>query len=265
LLDPAHNSRDLRETGICWGVRKAFTLIELLVVIAIIAILAAILFPVFAQAKRAAKKTQCLANIRQLGVAVSLYQGDWDDAYPDTGDPYLWFGRSFRWPLMPYLNIGQKQQVGSISAASGSPAILLCPEDALSAAQFDGTSYAYSLAFYHSPEQIAALNILGTVAATGAQLATNSEQSSLLTDPARKILFFEFYNSHRFNGSKPIGPWGTTDANFNPGPDRWTGARNATFADTHATFVFAGRQTASSQDCPDPNLTPGGISGSDLR
>lgn len=62
--------------------RRAFTLIELLVVIAIIAILAAILFPVFAQAKEAAKKTACLSNARQIGVGVKLYLGDNDDVMP---------------------------------------------------------------------------------------------------------------------------------------------------------------------------------------
>jgi prepilin-type N-terminal cleavage/methylation domain-containing protein/prepilin-type processing-associated H-X9-DG protein len=62
--------------------KKAFTLIELLVVIAIIAILAAILFPVFAQAKEAAKKTQCLSNEKQLALAIIMYQGDSDGTYP---------------------------------------------------------------------------------------------------------------------------------------------------------------------------------------
>ena len=55
---------------------RGFTLIELLVVIAIIAILAAILFPVFAQAKTAAKKAQCLTQERQLGLAATMYMGD---------------------------------------------------------------------------------------------------------------------------------------------------------------------------------------------
>ena len=62
--------------------KRAFTLIELLVVIAIIAILAAILFPVFAQAKLAAKKTSALSNVKQLGTGVAIYLADADDTYP---------------------------------------------------------------------------------------------------------------------------------------------------------------------------------------
>src|SRR5690348_4323783 len=62
--------------------RRAFTLIELLVVIAIIAILAAILFPVFAQAKAAAKKTACLSNVKHLSLATFMYINDYDDMMP---------------------------------------------------------------------------------------------------------------------------------------------------------------------------------------
>jgi prepilin-type N-terminal cleavage/methylation domain-containing protein len=62
--------------------KKAFTLIELLVVIAIIAILAAILFPVFAQAKEAAKKTADLSNVKQIGTGTAIYLSDNDDLYP---------------------------------------------------------------------------------------------------------------------------------------------------------------------------------------
>ncbi len=73
--------------------RSAFTLIELLVVIAIIAILAAILFPVFAQAKAAAKKISCLSNFNQLGKAVIMYNADYDDRMPHSnsdGRPGCW-------------------------------------------------------------------------------------------------------------------------------------------------------------------------------
>src|ERR1700678_194618 len=71
--------------------KHAFTLIELLVVIAIIAILAAILFPVFAQAKAAAKKASCLSNTKQVGLGWIMYADDYDDMMPNgygyAGDP----------------------------------------------------------------------------------------------------------------------------------------------------------------------------------
>jgi prepilin-type N-terminal cleavage/methylation domain-containing protein len=67
--------------------RRAFTLIELLVVITIIAILAAILFPVFANAKAAAKKTKCINNLSQIGKSIALYMADVDDLFPHAVDP----------------------------------------------------------------------------------------------------------------------------------------------------------------------------------
>jgi len=95
--------------------KKAFTLIELLVVIAIIAILAAILFPVFAQAKLAAKKTVALSNAKNLGMALQIYQGDYDDhliksyfGFPQTDcanlDAHSWDGPFYNWrtALAPY-------------------------------------------------------------------------------------------------------------------------------------------------------------------
>ena len=74
---------------------KGFTLIELLVVIAIIAILAAILFPVFARARRAAQKSSCLNNLKQIGTAVNMYQGDWDDRFPLASSVGREFARVF--------------------------------------------------------------------------------------------------------------------------------------------------------------------------
>src|SRR5579884_961583 len=66
--------------------RRAFTLIELLVVIAIIAILAAILFPVFAQVREKARSISCLSNGKQLGTAVYMYVQDYDETYPKSTD-----------------------------------------------------------------------------------------------------------------------------------------------------------------------------------
>ena len=67
--------------------RSAFTLIELLVVIAIIAILAAILFPVFATARKKARQTACLSNTKQISLAVIAYTQDYDEMMPPNGTP----------------------------------------------------------------------------------------------------------------------------------------------------------------------------------
>jgi len=88
--------------------RRAFTLIELLVVIAIIAILAAILFPVFAQARDAARKTACLSNQKQIGLGMLMYVQDYDTTWPaQPTDGYLIAGAgglpwNYKDSILPY-------------------------------------------------------------------------------------------------------------------------------------------------------------------
>ncbi len=115
---------------------NGFTLIELLVVIAIIAILAAILFPVFAQAKLAAKKTASSSNLNQIGKGVMLYLGDYDDTYPmtmetvSTGFPTTvswWAVESYQKALEPYL--GQKRGGQEEGRVNGRDSIWYDPED----------------------------------------------------------------------------------------------------------------------------------------
>ncbi|MEI6500845.1 MAG: DUF1559 domain-containing protein [Armatimonadota bacterium] len=76
--------------------RRGFTLIELLVVIAIIAILAAILFPVFAKAREKARQTSCLSNLKQLGTGLLMYAQDYDERLPAS---MQWVDGVNAWPL----------------------------------------------------------------------------------------------------------------------------------------------------------------------
>ena len=101
------------------GKRTAFTLIELLVVIAIIAILAAILFPVFARARENARRASCQSNLKQIGLGIMQYTQDYDETYPlnqvsDTlaEGPYGWAD-----DIQPYVKSTQIFQCPSDSAA----------------------------------------------------------------------------------------------------------------------------------------------------
>ena len=88
--------------------RNAFTLIELLVVIAIIAILAAILFPVFAQAREKARAISCLSNQKQLATGLYMYLQDFDEAYPMGQYQTLNVGTQYSWSdeVYPYVKNG---------------------------------------------------------------------------------------------------------------------------------------------------------------
>jgi prepilin-type N-terminal cleavage/methylation domain-containing protein/prepilin-type processing-associated H-X9-DG protein len=87
--------------------RTGFTLIELLVVIAIIAILAAILFPVFARAREKARQASCSSNLKQLGIAAMMYAQDYDERFPSFA--YSWTGTDpntgFACNMMSYITL----------------------------------------------------------------------------------------------------------------------------------------------------------------
>jgi len=118
--------------------KRGFTLIELLVVIAIIAILAAILFPVFAQARKAARKTTCLNNVKQLSLGIMMYTQDYDEVYP----PAQWHMELPAWATPTYQRVHllvapyvKNTQVG------------ICPEDA-AVYTWAGQNMSYG---YHGP------------------------------------------------------------------------------------------------------------------
>ncbi len=116
--------------------KHGFTLIELLVVVAILAILAAILFPVYSKAQSQAKTTQCLSNLRQLGMAVNAYLGDSSGYMPPAagwGSPNYWKVRgqgmvTIQEALMPYVQNGMVKDPAKPYQYQ-SAGVFACPSD----------------------------------------------------------------------------------------------------------------------------------------
>jgi prepilin-type N-terminal cleavage/methylation domain-containing protein/prepilin-type processing-associated H-X9-DG protein len=109
--------------------RRGFTLIELLVVIAIIAILASILFPVFARAREKAREANCMSNQKQIGLAIHMYAADYDNLMPIANADTVTYGPpGLKDVILPYCKNTQ---------------IFRCPSDKNQYFQTHGTSYDY--------------------------------------------------------------------------------------------------------------------------
>lgn len=129
--------------------KHGFTLIELLVVIAIIAILAAILFPVFARAREKARQTSCLSNVKQLGLSMMMYVQDYDESFPHraigTGGTVVYPNGSTSGTMFWYMAI--YPYVNNVQVFS-------CPSDAsgrwAGGATSSGIRYGYSRGLCHN-------------------------------------------------------------------------------------------------------------------
>jgi len=126
--------------------RKAFTLIELLVVIAIIAILAAILFPVFAQVREKARQISCTSNEKQMGLGILQYVEDYDETFP-MSQYYDTSGNPIDWPeaIYPYVKNGQGAVYASgATEHNGQGGIFACPSFPVNQAENYGISNCIS-------------------------------------------------------------------------------------------------------------------------
>lgn len=197
--------------------KDGFTLIELLVVIAIIAILAAILFPVFAQAQERARQIGCLNNLKQMGTGISMYVQDYDEMYPaydltnlDWGaGPWGAGGRTLanyrsasRWvpQLMPYVK---------------SPSIFACPSDADRTRNMNGGTWHTPFAVSYGPNTL----FFSPGGRYGGPLSAVSSAS--VEEPTDKYFLADCATAYGFDVEN-IG--NLRYANYGPtrGQDRWS-------------------------------------------
>jgi prepilin-type processing-associated H-X9-DG protein len=229
----------------------AFTLVELLVVIAVIALLTGILIPSLAKARIMAMRMKCSSNLRQIYFAVNSYISSNSDTYPCAQDPvsldpyyWLWMGRGLRDFARPHL---------STDINKNNPSVLLCTQDRSDPNKYQSTSYAYSMAFYHSPQQID--DMKSTADQWNNSLAKPSVQQRPgdVAHPSNKILLGEWFSNHLkiTDGSNDAGWWCSI------------GARNFLFADGHTAFLKADKINKANDGNPNPNVTIHGLKGKD--
>jgi prepilin-type processing-associated H-X9-DG protein len=230
--------------------------VELLVVIAIIALLLSILTPSLMKAKSIAMRIRCAHNLKQIHLAMNLYLNAHDNTYPCAQDPllprllgedksgsyWLWMGRGWRSFIRPYLDD---------NIDPNNPSVLFCPQDRVSKEKYESTSYAYSMAFYHSPQQIDQMDSPADTYG-GTSPPCIAQRSSDVANPAGKILIGEWLSNHQ-----PIdddkGWW------------CWQGQRNYLFADGQVIFINASQIQPARDGLPDANLTIHGIKGFDYQ
>ena len=217
---------------------KGFTLIELLVVIAIIAILAAILFPVFAQAREKARQTSCLSNMKQIGTAIQLYTDDFDECYPtgscsnkESRNDWIGYTRT-----LPFILWGYTKNAG----------LFCCPSCPGKSQVVKNGDYGYPATSYAMNAVILSANGMASEPPVSmAQIGNPSEimflQEHNTNDPSQGWCF---YNPYRYSGDGTyskvtcVGVLPTWD-----GQCPHNGGMNVTYADGHAKFAKAGSLT----------------------
>jgi len=232
--------------------RDGFTLMELLIVVGVVAILLSLILPAVSHARSEARKTMCLTNLRQIGQSFSMYLDGHGQIYPCAQDPvaaeqniWLWMGRGWRPFLEPFI----QSHIDEIE-----PSVLWCPAD--HSGRYSGTSYGYSMSFYHSPRQIDSMDSIQHTYSPDKVLPSSPIGEHRVASPAGKILVGEWWSNH-----DPV----THDYDTEPGWWSWKGTRNFLFADGHTQSLPARQIRPANDGYPDANLTVHGVEGFDVK
>lgn len=230
--------------------RAGFSLVELLVVVGIIAVIAAVIFPVYMNTKKSASRTKCQSNLKQISLAFESYTSDFGGCYPNLNNKCLWMGRYWRWPLRRYVgyhaNYNPSDQRAEKQSTHIWNSILRCPADPTPGDIYDGTSYNYSAAFFHTPEQINSMTIAQLYDASEVEFATIKTNSVAFLS---KKAFVSDWISHT---DDKASLWD------------WKGSRNYLFADGHVVYLQVHKIRSAVDGYPDINLTKDGIRGRDI-
>ncbi|HEX8550000.1 MAG TPA: DUF1559 domain-containing protein [Abditibacteriaceae bacterium] len=198
------------------GFKKGFTLIELLVVIAIIAILAAILFPVFARARENARRSSCQSNLKQIGIGIAQYTQDYDEMLVPTAiaTPYA------TWPTLvqPYLKSAQVFSCPSNSSTLDMFGSVGVRNHYIANGQWNGTLAIPAGLQYARPMDLT--SHVSPYPQTGRKL-------SELAQPARTVMVSEY------NGSRRDGNIYSTSTAGGLAPQNHLGTTNYLFCDGH--------------------------------
>lgn len=227
--------------------KQAFTLIELLVVIAIIAILAAILFPVFAQAKAAAKKTAALSNVKQLGVGLNIYLADSDDTMPhvSSGGENSMYRADYWVALLPYVKnsdiffSSERTETGCQLNGSWEPIAEM-------ERQFNPKFRCLGYGYNWGPQIYAGGGMLQAERPLGTGTVQPGISATAIDEVANAFVFGDTYDTPRYTiGMYPNTAGGkawildTFQVNNNTKQSsfRWGGRLNMVYADSHAKGI----------------------------
>lgn len=191
------------------------------------------------------RRLKCAHNLKQIDVAMQVYLSSNEEIYPCAEDPlpsgyWLWMGRGWRDFVEPYLG-------GNIDA--NNPSVLWCPQDRISKAEYESTSYAYSMAFYHSSEQIDSMSSPADTYGSTSQPCVG-QRSCGVAKPSGKVMVGEWLSNHS-RIEQDNGWW------------CWNGKRNYLFVDGQVRFLKADAIRPARDGFANPNLTIHGIKGID--